>query len=163
MKKWFSLALLGTAIALLSLAYGARPASAASRHVTARHTPAAVMLRTTPSRWHPRGWQSHDQYYHGDAFSHNRLTFRGHNQNNSGNQGHNRGYNQNYGGNAGNELLNRHLSHAHLHTRQFFSGNSYSHNYVTSIGYNQYNSGNQGYNEGVNEDHGSNGGNQIVN
>jgi hypothetical protein len=31
------------------------------------------------------------------------------------------------------------------------------------VGYNQTNSGNQGFNEGYNEDHGANGGNQIVN
>src|SRR5690348_9784650 len=129
MKKWFSLTLLGIAVVLLSLAYGAQPASAASRHVTAHHAPAAVTLRAAPVRWHPRGWQSHDQYFHGSAYSHNRLTFRGRNQNNGGNQGHNRGYNQNYGGNAGNALLNRRWSHSHIHTRQFFSGNSYSHNY----------------------------------
>jgi hypothetical protein len=163
MRKCFSLLMLGIAVALLSLMYGMRPAQAATRHVTVRHAPAIGALRATPIHWRPRGWQTHDQYYHGNAYSNNHLTFRGSNQNNSGNQGHNRSYNQNYGGNAGNILQNRGHFYAHLHTRQYFSGNSYSHNWVTSIGCNQYNSGNQGYNEGVNEDHGGNGGNQIVN
>ncbi len=163
MKKNLYLTGLSTLIVLLSLVSGVSPAFAATKHATVSQVPSAIILRAEPSGWHPSYWQTHNQYFHGNSYSHIHLTFRGHNQNNSGNQGHNRGYNRNFGSNAGNLIVNHGGSSRYQRTNQYFSGNSYSRNHGYFIGYNQNNTGNQGYNEGYNEDHGGNGGNQIVN
>lgn len=162
MKRTIHFAILGTLIAGLSLLSGVSPAFASTRQVTVSHMPSAISIRAVRTGFHPRGWQTHNQYFHGNSFSGLDLRFRGHNQLNTGNQGHNRGYNQNFSANGGNLIVNRGRSR-YQNTNQYFSGNSYSNNRINMTGYNQNNTGNQGYNEGYNEDHGGNVGNQIVN
>ncbi len=162
MKKSAYLAILSTLIALLSLASGISPAFASTRHSTVAHRKSAAIMGAENYGFHPKGWQTHNQYFHGNAYSHIHFTFRGHNLNNSGNQGHNRGYNQNFGSNGGNVIVNRGRTR-YQRTNQYFDGNSFSWNHGQFEGYNQNNTGNQGFNEGSNEDHGGNAGNQIVN
>lgn len=162
MKKRVHLAILVTLLAGLSLVSGVSPAFASTRQATTPHIRSATVIRAEHAGFHPRGWQTHNQYFHGSTYSGYNLTLRGHNQTNTGNQGRNRGYNQNFSANGGNLIVNRGRSR-YQRTNQYFSGDSYDHNRLHLIGYNQNNTGNQGDNEGYNEDHGSNGGNQIVN
>lgn len=162
MRKCFSLAVLGISIALLSLTHGVTPAFASTWYPAVLHKPSTSVVPAEPVRWHPSGWQDHYQYFHGNSYSGDHLTFRGHNQNNSGNQGYNRRHNYNFGANAGNLVIN-HNKASHQRTHQYYSGNSVGHNWGYFIGYNQNNTGNQGHNDGLNEDHGGNAGNQVVN
>ena len=163
MKRGLHLAILSTLIALLSLVSGAMPAFASTRRTTATHTQHATTIRAEKYGFRPGRWRTHNQYFHGNSYSHLHFTFRGHNLNNSGNQGRNRGYNRNFGSNGGNLIVNRGRNSGYQRTNQYFQGNSYSLNRGNFIGYNQNNTGNQGDNEGYNEDHGANGGNQIAN
>lgn len=160
MKKSIWIVLLSCLIALLSLAGEVTPAFASTAMPRSR---SAMHIRNGWAHFHPGSWQTHHQYFHGSTYSGLHLTFRGHNQNNSGNQGHNRGFNQNFGGNGGNMIANHRRASRYQRTYQSFHGISYSRSSLDFVGYNQNNSGNQGDNEGYNEDHGSNAGNQIVN
>jgi hypothetical protein len=163
MKKCVLLASLSIVIALACLASGAPPAFASTRQVTVAQSKFVGIIRAEKHGFHPRSWQEHTQYFHGDTYSHIHLRFRGHTQNNTGNQGHNRGYNQNFGANGGNLLINHSRTRRTQRTNQYFVGSSYGRSSLDFSGYNQNNSGNQGLNDGYNEDHGNNAGNQIVN
>ncbi|HEY3993631.1 MAG TPA: hypothetical protein VGM01_12240 [Ktedonobacteraceae bacterium] len=162
MRKRVYLAILTTLIAGVALVSGVSPAFASTRQTTVPHAPSAMSMRAEYTSFHPRGWLTHNQYFHGSAYSGLHLTLQGHNQNNVGNQGYNRGYNRDFGANGGNLIINRGWSR-YQRTNQYFFGNSYNHNSLNSIGYNQNNTGNQGDNQGINEDHAGNGGNQMVN
>lgn len=164
MKKRVYLAILSTLLALLSLgALGGVPAFASTSQIQAFQKQTVTGSRAEKSSACPRCGQSHNQYFHGNSYSYLHFNFRGHNLNNSGNQGRNRGYAQNFGSNGGNMFINRRRTGIAQGTNQWYSGNSFSRNVGIFRGYNLNNSGNQGDNEGVNEDHGGNAGNQIVN
>ena len=98
MQKRLHLALFGALVAGMSLASGLSPAFASTRHTTLSRTP---LIRTEQHGFHPHGWQTHNQYFHGNSYSGIHLNFWGHNQNNTGNQGHNRWYNVNFAANGG--------------------------------------------------------------
>lgn len=219
MKKNLNLALLGMFIALFSLIHTAPTAFASTRGVMTPHRATQAIIRRHGGHCYPHCSSEYNQYFHGDSYSHQHLTFRGsngnntgnqgtnsghtvdyaanggnltvnhsksryshinqhfsgnsyswtpgyfegHNFNNSGNQGLNRGSNINYGSNGGNLIVNQGRSGRYLRVNQYFAGNSYSHDKGTFVGYNENNTGNQGCNRGYNEDHGANGGNQVVN
>jgi hypothetical protein len=163
MKKYLYLVLFSMLIALFSLITGISPALAASKQAAGAQRKFAVSMRTAPIHFQPGSWQEHSQLFHGTTYTHIHLTFQGHNQNNTGNQGYNRGYNQNFGNNGGNMVTNHGRASQYQRTRQSFYGTSYSESGLKAIGYNQNNTGNQGVNDGYNEDHGGNAGNQIVN
>jgi len=164
MKKKIYLVILSTLIALLSSGgWGGITAFASTSQAQTVRKQMATGDRAGTFPVCSMFCRSHAQYFHGNSYSYLHFNFRGHNLNNSGNQGHNRGYAQNFGGNGGNLLTNRRRTGNSQRTSQWYDGNSYSRNFGSFSGYNQNNSGNQGYNEGVNEDHGGNAGNQIVN
>lgn len=163
MKKCLYLIIMSSTLSVLFFLLTLSPAFASSRKVTiAQHTSVAS-IKATQAHFHPPSWQEHTQIFRGTTYTHLHLTFRGHTQNNSGNQGYNRGYNRSFGNNGGNLVVNRGRASQFQRTRQIFFGESYSASRLEFVGYRQNNTGNQGVNDGVNEDHGGNGGNQIVN
>jgi hypothetical protein len=113
------------------------------------------------------GWdlspQENNQFFSGNSNSGNSARFVGHNQGNTGNQGHNRGFSQDNGFNGGNQVMNGGRRRGYRRSNQIYRGNSYVGNNLTFQGDNQGNTGNQGFNEGINQDNTNNAGNQIVN
>lgn len=163
MKKQVCLTLLSVLLALLTLAsWGGAPAFASTRQAQVSRQQTASCGRAAHFPVCPGFWRVHNQYFHGNSYSYLHFNFQGHNLNNSGNEGHNRGLSQNFGGNGGN-IVSNHRAGSPQRTNQWYEGNSYSRNVGSFRGYNLNNSGNEGYNQGVNEDHGGNAGNQIVN
>ncbi len=164
MKKGVYFSILSVLLALFSFGgWGAGLAFASTSQAQAFHKQAVPGVRAGNFPACPRCGGVHSQYFHGNSYSYLHFNFQGHNLNNSGNQGRNRGYAQNFGGNGGNMITNRRRREGAQRTDQWYSGNSYSRNVGNFRGFNLNNSGNQGDNEGVNEDHGGNAGNQIVN
>jgi len=58
------------------------------------------------NRHEPRGYRINNQYFYGRGNTHNTFIVRGHNQDNSGNEGVNRGVVQDNSTNAGNQMIN---------------------------------------------------------
>ena len=166
MRRSIYLMMLSACVALCSLALGLSPAFASTRQATVARSHFTARVSTGRAHFRPTGWQSlqeHNQFFRGTTYSHIHLTFQGHDQNNSGNQGYNRGFNQNFGNNGGNLIANHGRASRYQRTNQIFYGTSYSNGGLDAIGYSQNNTGNQGLNDGYNEDHGGNAGNQIAN
>lgn len=163
MKKSLYPTILGLTIALFSLVSTAPTAFASTRQVSTTHKASTASMRTVSRSCHPNCWPTHNQYFHGNAYSGLHQTFKGHNMNNSGNQGHNRSFNRSFDTNGGNLIVNHGRSSRYPRIIQHFYGNSYSRNRQYFVGYNENNAGNQGLNDGVNESHAGNAGNMIAN
>ncbi len=163
MKKSLYPTILGILIALSSLATPAPTTFAAAGRATTAHRVSTVNIKTHSSHCYPHCWSAHNQSFHGNSYSHLHETFRGHNLNNTGNQGDNSGRNVNFGANGGNLAANGGRTNRYSSINQHFAGNSYSRDTGYFAGNNLNNSGNQGRNRGYNVDYGSNGGNLIVN
>lgn len=163
MKKSLYPTILGILIALSSLATPAPTTFAAAGRATTAHRVSTVTLKTYRSQCYSHCWPVHNQSFHGNSYSHLHETFRGHNLNNSGNQGDNSGSNVDYGSNGGNLVADGRRTSRYSSINQHFAGNSYSRDRGYFAGNNLNNSGNQGRNRGYNVDYASNGGNLIVN
>lgn len=163
MKKSLYLALLSLAMAFFSLGNPASTVLASSRQSSTTNHISTASVQRGRRFCFPHCRTAYNQYFHGNAYSGLHETFRGHNLNNGGSQGHNRGRMIGYGANAGNLIVSRHRLSPYSSVNQHFSGNAYSRNRFHFVGYNQNNVGNQGLNEGYNEDHSANAGNQFVN
>lgn len=107
--------------------------------------------------------QINNQYFSGSGNSGNVTRSTGHNQTNTGNQGLNRGALQDNSLNAGNQFMNRHEPRGLRISNQYFWGRGNANNISIFRGYNQQNSGNEGYNKGIVQDNSNNSGNQIIN
>lgn len=144
----------------------ATPAFAATTQAT--HPATAVLTRVE------HGWGYRKQRWYGprDRINNQRAknclinsgnkVYRGSNNGNSGNSRYNRGNNQDVSSNLGNQIVHRHGIGGHRRNNQYLLSCSIHSSNLTYIGSNNGNSGNSGYNRGVNQDASGNGANQII-
>lgn len=178
MSKSLCRVFLSLLLACLGLVSAVLPADAAP--VAVKTSVISHLSTRDVQRWKGRrGWQtrfwrgrrSHggpgipeiNQYFHGNTdYNHFYYIVGVNRQANSGNVGVNRGHNQDNSVNGGNQmLLSGRLRYRRVN--QYYYGNSHFNRRSIRIGgYDQVNSGNDGWNRGVNQDNSSNGGNQIV-
>ena len=171
MRKGLCFVLVSLFVLPLWMMSATLPAFASTRRATVPQAKLARTIALSPGQRRPQkylpsyggGWQVNNQ--HAGAVAHNsgNRYYRGHDQGNSGNHGYNRGYNEDDSSNAANQVVNRSGIMRYSRNNQYFhirADNSLNFHY---IGYQQGNSGNNGYNSGYNRDNSQNFGNQVIN
>lgn len=154
MKTWTCL--LSQCVTLLLLSTSA-PVFAASTQATVSSRSTTTIISTeSEGQWrHP----TNNQFLGGRCLNRRIIrTYRGSNQNNSGNRGYNRGRNQDNSGNEGNAIINHGRGQ-----NQYYENCLNIDVHLHYFGNNQANSGNGGYNSGATQDNSGNVGNLIVN
>lgn len=166
-NKHIGFILLGLVLAMLLLLQEAPHAFASTRQATIFLSNQAQRTLAIP-RGHPPRWPLHfgrqedNQAFQGCSVHAANKYYWGHDQGNSGNHGVNSGYTEDDSSNDTNQILIR-SPFDHRRINQSFQNCSTDSSNLHYFGARQGNSGNNGYNAGVNEDNSSNIGNQIVN
>ncbi|MEO7020323.1 MAG: hypothetical protein ABI234_09260 [Ktedonobacteraceae bacterium] len=152
--------------------------SATTAQATRAHTHLVTMVKHGKKSWLPvtapgnipwpplpgSNAQVNSQNLQGSNSAPSSTLSVGSNQGNSGNQGENHGFNQDSSSNRGNAISSQRKAIGLQANNQILQGdNSGGDSSTSTIGFDQGNTGNQGYNTGLNQDNSANSGNQVNN